>query len=129
MSAEPPMHLPNLVTRSNAARAAREGERTRRRRRVRIAPSWVLALLLVVFLVLPVIGLVERAAIAGTLLEVLRRPIVYEAIRLSMETTALVLILSLVLGSPLALVLARRRFPGSTVLDSIVDLPIVLPPA
>ena len=58
-----------------------------------------------------------------------RRPIVVEAVRLSLMTTAIVLVLSLVFGSPLALVLARNRFRGSTVLDSLVDLPIVLPPA
>jgi molybdate transport system permease protein len=40
-----------------------------------------------------------------------------------------VVVLSLVFGSPLALVLARRKFPGISVLDTLVDLPIVLPPA
>ena len=39
------------------------------------------------------------------------------------------LVLALIFGSPLALVLARRRFPGITLLDTLVDLPIVLPPA
>jgi molybdate transport system permease protein len=33
------------------------------------------------------------------------------------------------LGTPLAYLLARRSFPGRTVLDTLVDLPIVLPPA
>ena len=89
----------------------------------------VLAVVLSGFLVLPLIGLVERAAVAGTLFDAIRRPIVYEAVRLSMLTSSLVLVLALVFGMPLALVLARRRFPGITVLDTLVDLPIVLPPA
>ncbi|HEX8968110.1 MAG TPA: ABC transporter permease, partial [Chloroflexota bacterium] len=44
-------------------------------------------------------------------------------------TTVIVLVLALVLGSPLALLLARRHFRGIGLLDSLVDLPIVLPPA
>ncbi|MBV9328280.1 MAG: molybdate ABC transporter permease subunit [Chloroflexi bacterium] len=95
----------------------------------RVGGSVVLAVVLSAFLVLPLIGLVERAAVAGTLFDAIRRPIVYEAVRLSMLTSSLVLVLALVFGMPLALVLARRRFPGITVLDTLVDLPIVLPPA
>ncbi len=57
------------------------------------------------------------------------RPIVLEAVRLSLVTTGMVLLLALIFGSPLALLLARRRFRGIGLLDSLVDLPIVLPPA
>ncbi len=57
------------------------------------------------------------------------RPIVLEAVRLSLVTTGIVLLLALIFGSPLALLLARRRFRGIGLLDSLVDLPIVLPPA
>ena len=46
-----------------------------------------------------------------------------------MVTTTAVLVLTLVFGSPLALVLPRQRFTGKTLLDSVVDLPIVPPPA
>jgi molybdate transport system permease protein len=89
----------------------------------------VLAALLCVFLALPLFGLVLRAVVAGGLWETIRRPIVFEAVRLSMVTSSIVLLLSLVFGSPLALLLARRRFRGSSLLDTLVDLPIVLPPA
>jgi molybdate transport system permease protein len=95
----------------------------------RIGGSVVLAFLLSAFLVLPLIGLVERAAVSGTMLQAIQRPIVYEAVRLSMLTSSGVLLLSLMFGMPLALVLARRKFPGITLLDTLVDLPIVLPPA
>jgi molybdate transport system permease protein len=81
------------------------------------------------FLILPILGLMQRALVSGTLLAAIQRPIVYEAVRLSLLTTVAVLLLTLVFGSPLALVLARRRFRGITLLDSVVDLPIVLPPA
>jgi molybdate transport system permease protein len=89
----------------------------------------VLAFILSAFLLLPLVGLVERAATSGTLLQAIQRPIVYEAVRLSMLTSSGVLVLSLIFGMPLALVLARRKFPGVTLLDTLVDLPIVLPPA
>jgi molybdate transport system permease protein len=81
------------------------------------------------FLVLPLAGLLLRAATVAGLLDVLGRPIVFEALRLSLATTLGVLVLALALGTPLALLLARRRFRGIGVLDSLVDLPIVLPPA
>ncbi len=81
------------------------------------------------FLGLPLVGLLSRVTVAGDVLAALGRPIVLEALRLSMLTTVAVLLLSLALGSPLALLLARRRFRGIGLLDSLVDLPIVLPPA
>jgi molybdate transport system permease protein len=87
------------------------------------------ALVLVVFLALPLIGLLLRALGAGGLADALLRPIVLDAVRLSLVTTLAVLGVSLALGSPLALLLARRRFRGINVIDTIVDLPIVLPPA
>jgi molybdate transport system permease protein len=57
------------------------------------------------------------------------RPIVIEALRLSAITTFSTLILAVVLGTPIAYLLARHRFPGKAVLDSLIELPIVLPPA
>src|SRR5215831_8458480 len=96
---------------------------------LRFGIAELLALIMSVFLILPMIGLIQRAMINGGLLDAIRRPIVYEAVRLSMWTTLAVLLMTLVFGSPLALVLARRRFRGISVLDTIVDLPIVLPPA
>jgi molybdate transport system permease protein len=89
----------------------------------------ILAIIMSAFLILPILGLMQRALVSGTLLAAIQRPIVYEAVRLSLLTTVGVLLLTLVFGSPLALVLARRRFRGITLLDSVVDLPIVLPPA
>jgi molybdate transport system permease protein len=48
---------------------------------------------------------------------------------LSLATTAVSLLLTVVLGLPLAWVLARRRFRGRAVVETLVDLPIVLPPS
>src|SRR5206468_5865450 len=44
-------------------------------------------------------------------------------------TTGSTLALTLLLGTPVAYLLARRNFPGRAVLESVLELPIVLPPA
>ena len=93
------------------------------------APSLLPALVLALFLGLPLVGLLLRAVSASGLWDAIGRPIVVEALRLSLITSLLALLLALSLGSPLALLLARRRFRGIGLLDSLVDLPIVLPPA
>jgi len=54
---------------------------------------------------------------------------VRQAIWLSLTTTATSTLLGLTLGTPLAYLLARRRFRGRSVLDTLVDLPMVLPPS
>ncbi len=85
----------------------------------------VAAALLVSLLALPVVALVARALTGDAALG----ESVGAALRLSVITTALSLGLTLVLGTPLAWLLARRRFAGRRVVEALVDLPIVLPPA
>ncbi len=116
---------PNAAARSSIKASARSGAG----RRPGISGSLVPALGLALFLGLPLVGLLARTAAASALLDALRRPIVLEALRLSLLTSLIVLLLALLLGSPLALVLARQRWRGIGLLDSLVDLPIVLPPA
>jgi molybdate transport system permease protein len=94
-----------------------------------LGPSIVPAAVLTLFLVLPLLGLVIRAVTNGGLLSALGRPLVLDALRLSALTSGLVLVLALALGAPLALLLARHRNRFSSLVDSVVDLPIVLPPA
>jgi molybdate transport system permease protein len=117
---------------AGAVDAARVRDRVSRKSvwgRVHAGPSALLGMLLAIFLGLPLLGLVVRALGAGGLLDAMQRPIVLEALRLSLLTTSLVLLVALLLGSPLALLLARSRFRGIGLLDSLIDLPIVLPPA
>lgn len=52
-----------------------------------------------------------------------------EAIGLSLVTTAITVMVTVLLGTPLAYILARRRFLGRRLLTVLVELPIVLPPA
>ena len=75
-----------------------------------------LVALLVLFLGLPVAVLVIRAVAGGALATALGDPVVLEALWLSVATTGISLLLTVVLGAPLAYVLARRRFRGSAVI-------------
>jgi molybdate transport system permease protein len=80
------------------------------------------------FLLLPLIALLLRIPLTQ-LLANLANPEVAQAISLSIVTTALTLVLTLLFGTPVAYLLARRRFRGHTALDTLVDLPMVLPPS
>jgi molybdate transport system permease protein len=82
-----------------------------------------------VLLGLPVVVLVLRAFASGSLLGALSNPAVIDALWLSAVTTGVTVVLVLVLGLPLSLALARGRLPGRTAIETIVDLPIVLPPS
>ena len=88
-----------------------------------------LAGLVVVFLALPVIVLVVRALAEGALRDAFGDPVILEALSLSLTTTAVALLISGLIGLPLALVLARRRFRGQSLVETAIDLPIVLPPS
>jgi molybdate transport system permease protein len=88
-----------------------------------------LALLAGVTLGLPVVVLVGRAILDGPLLESVALQSVMTALALSLATTAVSLVLTVMLGTPLALLLARRTFRGSNLLETVIDLPIVLPPS
>ena len=81
------------------------------------------------FLGLPVVVLVLRALLGGGLLDAIASPVVVDAIVLSLVTTSISLVLIVCLGLPLAFVLVRRRFRGSSLLETAIDLPIVLPPS
>jgi molybdate transport system permease protein len=92
-------------------------------------PATALGWLLVVFLGLPVLALVARAILAGGLPRATTDPAILDALLLSLVTTAISLALAILLGTPLAWAMARGHLPASRLVESLVDLPIVLPPA
>lgn len=85
------------------------------------------ALLGIAFLVLPLVGLLLRAP-WSTLPGRLTDPAVLTALRLSLGTATLATVVCLLLGVPLAWLLARVPFPGRRVVRALVTLPLVLPP-
>ncbi len=60
--------------------------------------------------------------------EVIESPELRYAIRLSIVTTAVTLVLVALFAVPVGYALSRYRFPGAVLVDVVVDLPIVLPP-
>jgi molybdate transport system permease protein len=91
------------------------------------AVLWLPALLGLAFLVLPLVALLIRAP-WRTLPAQLRDPELLEALRLSLVTASAATAVCLVLGVPLAWVLARVSFPGRRVVRALVTVPLVLPP-
>jgi molybdate transport system permease protein len=85
--------------------------------------------LLAVFLALPVATLVGRALGSPALASALGSGAVLGALSLSLATTAVSLVITVLVGTPLAFLLARRRFRGAWLLEMLVDLPLVLPPS
>jgi molybdate transport system permease protein len=77
--------------------------------------------------VLPLFGLLVRAP-WSTLPERLTDPGILAALRLSLETATLATAVSLILGVPLAWVLARTDLPGRRFVRALVTVPLVLPP-
>jgi len=97
--------------------------------RGRARPGWLAlavtpALLL---LVLPIAGVFLRLD-PRTVLGKLAEPEILEALRLSLVTSVCATLAVVVLGTPLAYLLATRRFAGRRLLEALVDLPMVLPP-
>ncbi|MFC3382479.1 ABC transporter permease [Couchioplanes azureus] len=79
------------------------------------------------FLVLPLAGLLVRAP-WRTLPQRLTEPEVLAALRLSLLTASLATGVCLLLGVPLAWLLARSSFPGRRIVRALVTVPLVLPP-
>jgi molybdate transport system permease protein len=84
--------------------------------------------LFVAFLTLPIVALLLRVPVAD-IATYAARPIVRDALLLSLGTTLVSLGLMLALGTPLAYLMARYRFRGKRLLETLVDVPLVMPPA
>ncbi len=99
-------------------------------RRTRRAPDmlWWLSTPLLLFLILPLVALLARTDPAA-ILENLRTPDVLQAIRLSIFTSGIATALTIVLGTPVAVLLAKRQLPFQKAIDTLIDLPTVLPPS
>lgn len=91
--------------------------------------AWtILALPLLLLLAVPIVLLVGRAS-SGAIARELASRETHEAIVLSLATSVISLGVTIVLGTPLALYLARSRSRLGVILETIVDLPTVLPPS
>ena len=83
---------------------------------------------MLLFFLLPLVALVLRVP-TDALLSNFVDPTVAQAIRLSLTTTLTTTLVVVLAGTPVAYLLARRRFPGRVLVDTLIDLPMLLPPA
>ena len=93
--------------------------------------GWMLLLAslpLLLFLAVPLLALILRTS-SGDVLITLFDSSVADAIKLSIVTTLITAGITVCAGTPLAYLLARRKFIGRTIVDVLIDLPIVLPPS
>jgi molybdate transport system permease protein len=80
------------------------------------------------FLALPIVALFAEVPIAKVP-DLLGDPVVRHALQVTARTNAVANILILTFGTPLAYLLATKRFPGRALVVTLVELPLVLPPA
>jgi molybdate transport system permease protein len=87
----------------------------------------VLITLLLVFIVTPIIGLLFRTT-PEQFLASLSNPVVWNAVVLSLITASVSTLSIILVGTPVAWINARHRYPGRELVDTLIDLPLVLPP-
>jgi molybdate transport system permease protein len=80
------------------------------------------------FLLFPIVAIFARVSPADLVAQ-LSRPVVTDALAVSLKTSAIAQALVLLLGTPTAYLIATRRFRGRSLAVVLVELPLVLPPA
>ena len=88
---------------------------------------WLASAALALYVALPLATLLWALA-PSALLRHLASPMAMHALALTLATTLVATLLAVILGTPLALLLARVPFRGREVLDTLIDLPITIPP-
>ncbi|MHC1688987.1 MAG: ABC transporter permease [Methanothrix sp.] len=88
----------------------------------------LLMLLTMGFIALPVASLFLKSPL-DIVLQSLDDAMVVDALKLSLFTSTITTITVVLLGTPLAYVNARFRYPGKELADSLIDLPVIMPPA
>lgn len=88
----------------------------------------VLLSLFLLFVTIPVASLFLRIA-PEAFIRSLTEPVVLDALSLSLVTATISTVIVVIFGTPLALANARYDYPGRDIVDTLTDLPIVLPPA
>jgi molybdate transport system permease protein len=100
----------------------------RRRPRLFEATLVVAAAVSLTFLVLPLVAIFLRVPLSE-LVSLLGSDVAVDALLVTLETNAIAQALILLLGTPTAYLIASRRFRGRALAITLVELPLVLPPA
>jgi molybdate transport system permease protein len=89
---------------------------------------WVAASVALAFLLLPIVAIFSELTVSE-LRAGLTSEVALDALRVTLETNLVAMALILFFGTPTAYLLASRNFRGRTLLVTLVELPLVLPPA
>ena len=138
-TAKPSLEIQDPAARASSAGAADVFERApareeqlaggRRTAGRSLASAWRLAALpLLFFFAVPLVVLLFQTS-AVQIFTSLREPSVYLALAVSLKTTLISLSMILIFGTPLAFLLGRYSFRSKPIVDSLIDLPTVLPPS
>ena len=97
---------------------------------MQIDPFFCLAVLstitVLLFILLPLIEMVVQPSLQD-MKETIQDTDVFASIRLSIYTAGLAALISFIIGTPFAWLLARKTFWGKSFVESIIDLPIMIP--
>ncbi len=88
----------------------------------------LLAMPLLLFITIPIISLFLRSSIIDIIHNLDKRQVL-QAITLSFSTSLVSTLLTLLFGTPVSYLLATRQFRGYHLVDTLIDLPTVLPPS
>ncbi|MGZ4165568.1 MAG: molybdate ABC transporter permease subunit [Solirubrobacteraceae bacterium] len=114
---------------TSAAAKRRRGRRRTTPARLAVAAATLAVMVIVcAFLALPIIALVTYQPI-GRLIDGFGAAVATDAILVSLKTNAIAFAVMIVFGTPFAYVVGRRRFPGRDALVTLVEVPLVMPPA
>ncbi len=88
---------------------------------------WLVFISTAIFMLMLIVGLFLFGEWA-TFFEVLKNPEFHFAITFTLWTTLLATVFSALVAIPCGYILSRYKFPGRIIIDTILDVPIVLPP-
>ena len=83
-------------------------------------------MIVILFILLPMVEMILEPSFSS-LKETITDHDVIRAIRLSLYTSGMAALISFIFGTPFAYLLARKNFPGKKIIESIVDIPIMIP--
>jgi molybdate transport system permease protein len=87
-----------------------------------------IAVVTLAFLALPIVGIFAHTS-PGKIIDQLSNPVVTDALIVTLKTSLVAQAAIVLFGTPTAYLLATRRFPGHSLAITLVELPLVLPPA
>jgi molybdate/tungstate transport system permease protein len=89
----------------------------------------VVGSLLILFTILTIFNMIFRQLVfePSSLINAVKDPLVVKSITLTLYTSFIATSIALIFGTPLAYILARHDFPGKNAVESIIDVPVIIP--